>query len=130
MPAGTRTTWRLEHETKAMQDYAYAQLRADHGLLNLVGCADGTPGCRQQYFPQVSNIGLDAETEKQTLLRNNRWGRALASGRAELALLHGHAVPVLQPLGGRDCPAEVAQLLLGGGDEGRRQARHRWRAGV
>ena len=77
-------------ETQAMIDYAYSQLRADKGLLNLAGCADGIPGCRKQFFPTATDQGEDPQTEKQNLMRAHLWARALGdSGRGYAALWDG-----------------------------------------
>ena len=74
-------------ETDAMQAHAYKELRADKGLLNLRGCAtEGTGGCRSQFFPVVTTTGSAAEFEKQELMRNHLWARALPTGRSYTAL--------------------------------------------
>ena len=76
----------LPAETQAMQAYVYQALRQDKGLLNLRGCADGTGGCRSQYLPIATDPSLDPETEKQMLLRNHLWARALPTGRSYSSL--------------------------------------------
>ena len=72
-----------------MQDYAYAQLRADKGLVNLEGCIQGDAGCRRQYIPVSTDVIEDPETDKQNLLRAHLWARALPTGRGYAALHDG-----------------------------------------
>ena len=72
-----------------MQNYLYAQLRADRGLINLDGCAYGDAGCRRQFVPTATDATMDPETEKQELLRAHLFARALPTGRGYAALHDG-----------------------------------------
>ena len=72
-----------------MQNYLYAQLRADRGLVNLDGCAYGDAGCRRQFVPTATDATMDPETEKQELLRAHLFARALPTGRGYAALHDG-----------------------------------------
>ena len=97
-------------ETQAMLDWQYAQLRADKGLLNLAGCADGDGGCRRLYLPVATeNAGLGVqqeEREKQEKLRARLFARSLATGRSYAALHVGST------------STYVERLCLGPGDNG------------
>ena len=90
--------------------WQYEQLRAEKGLLNLAGCAEGDGGCRKLFLPvAVENAGLGAqqeEEEKQDLLRAHLFARSIAIGRSYAAF---HT-------GGID--TYVERLCLGPGDNG------------
>ena len=61
-------------ETSAMLGYIYQQLRADRGLLNLEGCAEGLAGCRKQYFPVATDSLEDPETVRDAMRRGGGGG--------------------------------------------------------
>ena len=79
----------ISAETLAMIDHQYAELRADHGLINLAGCALGDGGCRRQYFPIAIDAGQDPEAEKQGLIRSHLWARTIGGNGGFAALWDG-----------------------------------------